>query len=393
MIATTVVAAVALIAAGPSSTQRSATSNASAVGSATPMPEAPPTLNASALYDKVSSVVVSISATSINAFDRNDRISHVAGSGVIIDPGGLILTNSHVVYGRQLITVMLDDGTMLPARLVGADPVFDVAVVRIPPPTKGALPVATLGNSAAVRVGEEVFALGSPLGLDQTMTRGIVSAINRLLPDVPLAISEPVIQTDAAINPGNSGGPLVNSRGEVIGINTAILPEAQGIGFAVPIGLVEEIIPKLLKDGRVIRPWLGVQGQLIVPEIKELFRLPLVDGFLIEVVEPGSPAERADLKGGDFDVTVSGQGLLLGGDIITAINGFPVATPAQITASLGAMKVGDTIKLEVFRAGKTLKVACTLPERPVLPSDVRSSRTMAPMSAVPVRRPNPRLVF
>ena len=392
MPATATVLALAALVAGGVSAQESTTSEPTlATATAAPQPRA--VSPASALYDRVSPAVVSISSTSINVFDRSDRISRVVGSGVLVDPEGLILTNSHVVFSRQLITVTLDDGTMLPGRLVGADPVFDIALVRIPPPAKGTLPALPLGDSDALRVGEEVFALGSPLGLDQTMTRGIVSAINRLLPDVPFAISEPVIQTDAAINPGNSGGPLVNARGEVIGINTAILPEAEGIGFAIPADLIKATIPKLLRDGRVIRPWLGVQGQLVAPLLKELFRLPLVDGFMIEVVEPGSPAAQVELHGGDLDVTVNGQGLLLGGDIITAINGAPVATPEQITGALGAMKVGDKLKLEVSRGGRVLQVACTLPERPVLPSDLRPSRSAAPAGDAGARPMSRRLVF
>ncbi len=354
---------------------------------------APLAVDPAALYDRVSPAVIAIAASSINASDRADRISRVVGSGMIIDPKGLILTNSHVVYGRQLISVTLDDGTTLPAHLVGADPVLDIALVRIPPPSRGDLPIVTLGDSDTVRVGEDVFALGSPLGLDQTMTRGIVSAINRLLPDVPYSIVEPVIQTDAAINPGSSGGPLINSRGEVVGINTAILPDAEGIGFAIPVALIKQVIPRLLKDGRVIRPWLGVQGQLVAPELKELFRLPLVDGFLIEVVEPDSPAARSDLHGGDIDVTVSGQGLLLGGDILTMINGKPVATAEQVGQALGAMKVGDTLTLDVFRRGTMFQVMCTLPERPVLPADIRASRAIAPLGAPTTARRNARLAF
>ena len=203
-----------------------------------------------------------------------------------------MLSNSHVVFGRQVITVTLDEGTTLPAKLVGADPIFDIALLRIPTPTQGTLPVARLGDSSTLRVGQEVFAIGNPLGLDQTLTRGIVSAINRRLPGAAWSLTEPLIQTDAAINPGNSGGPLIDSCGSVVGITTTILLEAQSIGFAVPIDLVKSVIPQLLDKGRVVRPWLGVQGQFVAPALKELLRIPLVDGFLVEAVEPGSPAEQ-----------------------------------------------------------------------------------------------------
>jgi serine protease Do len=327
--------------------------------------------DATALYVQVSPSVVSISAMSINPFDRVERISRVAGSGVIIDSSGILLTNSHVVFGRHIIQVTLDDGTTLPAKLVGADPVLDVAVIRIPTPTQGKLPAATLGDSSALRVGDDVFALGNPMGLDQTMTRGIVSGINRLLPDMPYSSAEPLIQTDAPINPGNSGGPLVDRCGRVVGISTVMMPNAQSIGFAIPSSLLKEVVPKLMKDGRVIRPWLGVQGQFVAPELKELFRLPLVDGIMIEVVEPGSPAQEANLNGGELEVTLAGQEFLLGGDIITAIDDAKISTPDQFSKALGKLKVGSNVRLTVFRNGRTRQVTCTLPERPVLPGDFR----------------------
>jgi S1-C subfamily serine protease len=368
----------------PSSTD----SNASPANGSFPCPS-----DATALYAQVSPSVVSISAMSINPFDHVQRISRVAGSGVIIDSSGIVLTNSHVVFGRDIIQVTLDDGTTLPARLAGADPVFDVAVIRIPIPTQGKLPVATFGDSNALRIGDDVFALGNPLGLDQTMTRGIVSGINRLLGNVPYSTAEPLIQTDAPINPGNSGGPLVDRCGRVIGISTMMMPNAQSIGFAIPSALLKEVVPKLLKDGRVVRPWLGVQGQIVPPELKELFRLPLVDGVLIEVVEPGSPAQEANLSGGELEVTLAGQEFLLGGDIITAIDGAPVPTPEQFAKALQGLKVGSNVRLTVFRDGKTRQVSCKLPERPVLPGDFRAGGAAQPTGAAQPAPRVPSLVF
>jgi serine protease Do len=176
-----------------------------------------------------------ITGQSINPFRLQNRIRRVLGSGVILNDKGLVLTNSHVVFNVQSLTVTLDDGFSVPARLIGADPIFDVALVQIPVPETGQLPVARLGDSDKLRTGEEVVAIGNPMGLDQTMTRGIVSALNRILPETPLSLNEPMIQTDTPINPGNSGGPLVNLQGEVVGITTSILPTAQNIGFAIPI--------------------------------------------------------------------------------------------------------------------------------------------------------------
>src|SRR5499427_4668517 len=267
------------------------------------------------IFDRVSPAVVSISATSINPYRLSERVSHVTGSGILIDAAGLILTNAHLAYGRQSIAVTLDDGTRLLATLVGADPIFDLALLRIPRPVRGVLPTVALGDSDRTRVGEEVLAIGNPLGLDQTLTRGIVSGMNRILPETPFSLLEPLIQTDAPINPGNSGGPLVNRCGEVIGINTAVISDAQNIGFAVPSNLAKAALPELVAQGRVIRPWVGFHGQLVERDLQRLLKLPLVEGLLVEVIEPGSPAETAGLQGGRLELQVDGQTYLLGGDI------------------------------------------------------------------------------
>jgi S1-C subfamily serine protease len=326
------------------------------------------------IYDRVSPAVVSITARSINPYEPTERVSRVAGSGVIFDASGLVLTNSHVVFGRQSALVTLDDGTSMPAELVATDAIFDLAVLRIAPPRSGPLPVAILGNSERVRVGEEVLAIGNPLGLEQTLTRGIVSAINRILPNTALSLNEPLIQTDTPINPGNSGGPLVNRCGEVIGVTTAIMPDAQNIGFAIPIDLVKAVLPALIAHGRIIRPWLGVQGHLVGHALRDLLRIPLTDGLLVEIVEPGSPAEAAGIRGGQLDLMIGGQAMLIGGDIITAIDGTPVDAPLRMAEAMRDLKVGATVRLTVFREGHTREVECTLPERPLLPGDIPGQR-------------------
>src|SRR5215470_1841960 len=203
------------------------------------------------VFAAASPAVVLITAQSINPYRLQNRVTQVLGSGFIIDKDGLIMTNSHVVYGMQSLTVTLDEGTRVAGRLVGADPIFDVAIVRIPKPDKGTLPVLKLGESSRIREGDEVIAIGNPLGLNQTVTRGIVSGLNRLLPDTPLSVQEPLIQTDTPINLGNSGGPLLNLCGEVIGISSAIIPDAQNIGFAIPIDLAKALVPSLMEHGRV----------------------------------------------------------------------------------------------------------------------------------------------
>ncbi len=235
--------------------------------------------------------------------------------------------------------------------------------------------MARLGDSATLVVGEEVYVIGNPLGLDQTLTRGIVSAVNRMLPGAAWSLTEPMIQTDASINPGNSGGPMIDPCGAVVGVTTAILPDAQNIGFAVPVNLVKSVMPQLIEKGRMIRPWLGVQGQFIVPGLKELLRVPLVDGFLVEAVEPGSPAEQQGLHGGLFELTIDGQPILLGGDIITHVNGAKLDDPNKLVQTLEQLKVASTLKLTIFREGKSQDVELTLTERPMLLWDMPGRRT------------------
>ena len=326
------------------------------------------------LYDKVSPAVVSIYATSVNPYNLADPFTRIGGSGFIIDASGLVLTNSHLVFGQQTISVTLDDGSVLPASLVGADPVFDVAVVRLSKVADAKLAVMDLGDSDRALVGEEVLAIGNPLGLQQTLTRGIISAVNRTLPNVPFALTEPMIQTDAPINRGSSGGPLVDACGRVLGITSGIFPNGQNIGFAIPINLAKQLIPKLVTDGRVIRPWLGIQGQIVTKSLKDVLREPLVDGLLVEVVEPSSPAARAGVRGGKLDVVIGGQPLLLGGDIVTAINGVAIETTDQLGHALQGLHVGSTVHLTVARDDQPVYLDCVLVERPLLPGDLAGAR-------------------
>jgi serine protease Do len=333
---------------------------------------APCSLTIPSIFDRVSPAVVFIFATSINPYRVNGRVENVVGSGFIIDSSGLILTNSHVAFGRQSIEVRLEDGTSVPAQLIGADPIFDIAVLRIPKPVKGNLSIVVLGDSDKVHVGGEAIVIGNPLGLDQSLTRGTISAINRLLPGTFFSLQEPLIQIDTPINPGNSGGPLIDQCGKVIGITTAKIADANNIGFAIPINLVKAVLPSLISQGRVIRPWLGFHGQIIGYELQSIFRLPLVPGLMVEVVEPGSPAEKSGLKGGVLEITIAGEELLLGGDIITKINGIEVTSSENLLEILRQLKVGSTARLTVFRDGKEITISYEIPERPLLPGDVSS---------------------
>jgi S1-C subfamily serine protease len=218
-----------------------------------------------------------------------------------------------------------------------------------------------------------VIAIGNPLGLEQTVTRGIVSGLNRILPERPLLLAHPLIQTDAPINPGNSGGPLLDRCGQVVGVNTAIMGEAQNIGFAVPSRLAVAVIRELVDKGRVIRPWVGVDGQMVDTDLKRMLNIPLVEGYLVESVEPGSPAQEAGVRGGQMPVRIGTKSLLLGGDIIVSVNGISLADPRNLPKLGEQLKVGNRLKVKLFREGAYLDVEYTLPERPLQPGDVPES--------------------
>jgi putative serine protease PepD len=308
---------------------------------------------------------VSIQATKINKAKPQRRFETIVGSGVVIERDGQVLTNAHVVDGAASLSVTLDSGTRVPARIVGMDTVLDLALLRLE--TTAPLPVARLGDSSTVRVGDEVVAIGNPIGLDQTMTRGIVSGLNRVLPGVA---EQPMLQTDAPINPGNSGGPLVDRCGNVIGINTFISEDAQSIGFAVPVNAAKAILRDLREVGRVVRPWLGMQGREVDGRLAALIRLPLAQGYLVEIVYDGSPAERAGVRGGNLSVVVQGEEYLLGGDVLTAIQGASVRTHQEYLAKVKLLRPGQRVRITVMREGQPRELTLTVAERPRLPSDL-----------------------
>ena len=211
------------------------------------------------------------------------------------------------------------------------------------------------------------MAIGNPIGLDQTMTRGIVSGLNRLLPGVS---DQPMIQTDAPINPGNSGGPLVDRCGAVVGINTFISEEAQSIGFAVPVNAVKAVLKDLREFGKVVRPWLGVQGRAVDQRLSHFVRMPLVPGYLVEIVYDGSPADRAGIRGGSLSVVLQGDEYLLGGDVLTAINGQPVRNHQEYIARVNTLRPGQRVRVTVVRDGQPRELTLTVAERPRLPGDL-----------------------
>jgi len=325
----------------------------------------PCTESLAALFERVSPAVVSIQATKINKAKPQRRFETVVGSGLVIERDGQVLTNAHVVDGAASVSVTLDSGAKTPARVLGMDTVTDLALLRLETTTP--LPVARLGDSSALHVGDEVVAIGNPIGLEQTMTRGIVSGLNRVLPGLA---EQPMIQTDAPINPGNSGGPLVDRCGAVVGINTFISEEANSIGFALPINAAKTVLRELRETGRVVRPWLGLQGREINGQITSLLKLPLAPGYLIEVVYEGSPAERAGIRGGNISVVVQGEEYLVGGDILTAIEGTTVRTHLEYLAKVKTLRPGQRVRLAILRDGQRRELTLTVAERPRLPADL-----------------------
>lgn len=290
------------------------------------------------------------------------------GSGFVYDTKGHIITNSHVVDNAQKIVVTLLDGGSYNAELIGKDPFTDLAVIKIEPNGVFLQPLP-IGDSSRLKVGEQIAAIGNPFGLSGSMTAGIVSQMGRLLPSQDSGFSIPdVIQTDAAINPGNSGGPLLNMRGEMVGINTAIQSgtgEFTGVGFSIPSRTVAKIIPNLLQDGEYHHPWLGISGRDIDPDLAKVLNLKDAKGFLIVTVVDDSPASKAGLHGATETKEIEGASYALGGDIILKVDGLEVRKIDDILIHLQREKsVGDEMVLEILRDGRMSEFTLLLEERP-----------------------------
>lgn len=297
-------------------------------------------------------------ATTESPFVNKERESS-AGTGFLIDSQGHVLTALHVIQGMTQVDVILSNEHRLSARLVGTSPQTDIALLQVEAPLDELRPLP-LGDSRSLRVGQKVIAMGNPFGLHNSITVGIVSALNRSLDAGPVELEQACIQTDAAINPGNSGGPLLNSAGEVVGINRAIIAGAQNVGFAVPIHLARRIIPDLIEMGHPYRPQLGFGGSGITPSLAKLFALPLDHGYLVEEVLPYSPAASAGLKAGERVIVLGDKVYVLGGDIITAVEGRTVTTAAEISKTLLESRPGHTLRLSVYREKHTIEILIPL---------------------------------
>jgi S1-C subfamily serine protease len=314
------------------------------------------------VYKKALPAVVNIKSTSVS-FDFFYGVvpQEGQGSGFILDKQGHILTNYHVVADARQVEVTLASRKSYRAQLIGKDERLDLAVLKIDAP---GLSAATLGSSRDLQVGQKVFAIGNPFGLQGTMTRGIISSIRPVQEPQGGRIDE-AIQTDAAINPGNSGGPLLNSRGEVIGINTMIFSpvgQSAGIGFAIPIDTAKAVLNDLVSFGRVRRPSLGVEVLPIAPELAEQMGLAADHGLLIMRVLPGGAADRAGLQGGDRRAYLGNIPILLGGDLIVAINGERVEDSSDLQHVMDVHKAGDTVTVTIYRGQRRMDVPVTLGE-------------------------------
>lgn len=320
------------------------------------------------IYREASPSVVHITSMALGYdFFFNVVPQRGAGSGFIIDRQGHVVTNNHVVEDARSLEVTLADGSKVPAKLVGRDPFNDLAVIKIDVSAEK-LHVVRLGDSDQLQIGQIAIAIGNPFGLDRTVTTGVVSSLGRTLRTEKDREIRGIIQTDAAINPGNSGGPLLNSRGEVVGINTAIFSPtggSVGIGFAIPINTAKRLIPELIAKGRVSHPWLGISGLSVDPEISRVLNLPVEQGILVVRVSPRSPAALAGIRGGDRRVRVRNIILEVGGDLVVEIDGRKIEHLNKLVAYLeDNKKVGETVELGILRNGQRLNVKVTLGEHP-----------------------------
>jgi S1-C subfamily serine protease len=288
-----------------------------------------------------------------------------AGSGFVIDARGYILTNFHVVQQAQTIEVTLGDKSRYQAKFVGGDVRNDVALLKVEP--RGSKLVAlTLADSRALQVGQRVLAIGNPFGFQSTLTTGVISALGRTVQTGEQTFIDEAIQTDAAINRGNSGGPLLNSHGEVIGINSAIFAPTgttAGIGFAIPINTAKQIAQDLINEGRVRRAYLGIEGTEVWPELAQVFTLPVKEGFMVERVTPNGPAARAGIRGGDRRIVAGMRYMMIGGDILVAVNGQNISSQLDLNLALNRKRPGDSISVTLYRGREKMDVKVELTER------------------------------
>ena len=326
--------------------------------------QSPEEQNRIEIYERSSPAVVNITsiALSFDSYFRAVPTESGSGSGFVIDQQGHILTNYHVINQAQELTVMLSDKSQIGAKVVGIDPNNDLAILKLNQ-IPGNLTILPLGDSSKLKVGQSTIALGNPFGLLQTLTTGVVSALGRTIQAQNGRKIDGVIQTDAAINPGNSGGPLLDSQGQVIGINTSIIGQGNiGIGFAVPVNTAKRIIPDLIKYGYVRRPWLGIEA-ISTTQLQKL-GVKIPTGMLIINLVNAAPAQKAGLKGSNRQARVGRYYIPWGGDIITHVDETPVDSIETLSDAIETLYLNQEVTLTIVRDSKSYKVPVTLQERP-----------------------------
>ncbi|MGH3065874.1 MAG: S1C family serine protease [Gaiellaceae bacterium] len=345
-----------------------------------PLASPPKAMSVNEIYERAASGVVRINASSDSASADplvvpgplpSTPPQGALGSGFVIDKAGHIVTNYHVVRGATDVTVSFSNRDTVKAEVVGTDPSTDLALLRVDT-AAGALTPLSLGNSDELRVGDPVVAIGNPFGLDRTATSGIVSALQRLITAPNSFTIDHVIQTDAPINHGNSGGPLLNSRGQVIGVNTQIetgdvASGNVGIGFAVPSNTVKDAVAQIMRTGRVDHAYLGIAGHEINADVAGTYNLPVDKGVVVESVRSGSGAAKAGLQSGETQVVVAGETFVLGGDIIVALDGKQISSIDHLRDAIAGHKPGDKVLLTIFRDAKKTSVNVTLGRQPPSP--------------------------
>jgi len=320
------------------------------------------------VYEEVSPGVVNITSVVVEwGFFFSPIAREGTGSGIVLDQDGNILTNYHVIASAKNLEVALPDQTKYRAEVVGTDSQNDIAVLRVVNCPKERLHPIVIGDSSSLKVGQKVLAIGNPFRLQNTLTIGIISSLGRRIQTESGNLVENVIQTDAAINPGNSGGPLLNTAGEMVGINTQIVDATGanvGIGFALPANTVRRVVTDLIRLGRVIRPWFGVEGYSITEDLASALELPVTQGVLVARVHRGSSADNAGIRGASEMAQLYNERILIGGDIITQIDSRTIASLDELKLVLEAKRPGDTVNVTIFRGKSKLQKSVTLAEAP-----------------------------
>jgi S1-C subfamily serine protease len=330
------------------------------------------------IYREVAPSVVQIFTFGINPYKMIGRVESKTGSGVFLGDD-LVATNFHVVLDATAIAVGTD-GTILEAELVGRDPVFDIAILRAEGLSAHIKPIA-LAPSDELDIGQPVHVIGYPLGIGKSITTGIVSGLGRVIPLNTSSWLSPFIQTDAPVSGGNSGGALVDDCGYLIGLVSlrSVSPEAENIGFAIPVETLRRELPELIRTGKVARPWHGLYGQMVTPVILQLLGAPpmaalVTRGFLVETVEPGSAADLAGIRGGTLPVQWGMQEMILGGDIIVQVNGTEIQSLEDAGVVVQELAIGKTVTVKLLRDGEEITVSAVIEERPVLDRDLEVYR-------------------